>query len=102
MVSYFASVMKGKLCVIFNDDKFNHDGKKNVVVFGVNKIMVYATVDPLTGAVTEAQPVLNPGPVGGKGSEMYLRPDVFLKADDSHCIIRAENNEKYRMAWVGF
>lgn len=102
MVSYFASVIKGKLYVIFNDDKFNHDGKKNIVVFGVNKIMVYATVDPLTGAVTEAQPVLNPGPVGGKGSEMYLRPDVFLKADDAHCIIRAENNEKYRMAWVGF
>jgi hypothetical protein len=102
LVSYFASMIKGKLHVIFNDDKSNHDGKKNIVVFGSTKIIVYATVDPLTGAVAETQAVSNTGPVGGKGAEMNLRPDVFLRADDTHCIMRAENNEKYRMAMVGF
>lgn len=102
MVSYFAAVIKGKLYVIFNDDKYNHDGKKNIIVFGSNKIVVYATVDPVTGAVTETKPVGFTGPVGDKGGDMLLRPDVFIKGDDTHYMIRAENRSGYRMGTVSF
>lgn len=102
MVSYFASVIKGKIYIIFNDDKYNHDGKKNIIVFGSNKIVVYATVDPVTGAVTETKPVGFTGPVGDKGGDMLLRPDVFIKGDDTHYMIRAENRSAYRMGAVSF
>jgi len=33
---------------------------------------------------------------------MYLRPDVFIKLDDTHCIVRAENNTYYRMGTIEF
>lgn len=102
MVSYFASVINGKLYFIFNDDKTNHDGKKNIIVFGSNKIVVYAMVDPATGATAETKPVGFTGPVGDKGGDMLLRPDVFIKGDDTHYMIRAENYKAYRMGLVSF
>jgi hypothetical protein len=101
-VSYFAAIVKGKLQLIFNDDKYKYDGKKNIVVLGSTKIVVRALVDPLNGAAEEPQAISNTGPVGGKGSDMYLRPDVFIRADDTHYIIRAQNNASYRMGWVAF
>jgi hypothetical protein len=47
--SYFSSVMKGKLYVIFNDEKYRYDEKKKAIVFGGSpRIAVYATIDPNT------------------------------------------------------
>lgn len=102
-VSYFGSVINGKLYIIFNDDKNRYDEKKKAITFGGTvRIVVYATVDPATGAVTPAQPIPNMGPVGGKESTMLTRPDVFLKVDENHYIIRAENRDEYRMSRVSF
>lgn len=101
-VSYFYGVAKGKLYLLFNDDLHRYDGKKNVVVFGVKKIVVYATVDLNNGAVAETQPVPGTEPVGGKDAEMWLRPDVFIKAGENRFLIRAENPSKYRTGVFSF
>jgi hypothetical protein len=101
-VSYFGSVIKDKLYIIFNDEKYKYDEKKKAIVFGSNRIVVYATVDPEKGTVTPAQPISNMGPVGGKESNMLTRPDVFMRVDETHYVIRAENTDSYRMAMVQF
>ncbi len=102
-VSYFGSVIKDKLYIIFNDEKNRYDEKKKAIVFGGSpKIVVYATVDPDKGTITPAQPISNMGPVGGKDSNMLTRPDVFLRVDENHYIIRAENRDDYRMGKVTF
>ncbi len=101
-VSYFAAVINGKIYIIFNDDKYKYDDKKRIFIAGSPKIVVYATVDPTTGVATETKALLNTAPIGGKTGDMLLRPDVFLKQDESHYIIRAENPSIYRMGLVGF
>ncbi len=101
-VSYFHGVANGKLFLLFNDDLYRYDGKKNVVVFGVKKIVVYTSVNLATGDVAETQPVPGTAPVGGKDAEMWLRPDVLVKAGENRFLVRAENGEKYRVAVFGF
>jgi hypothetical protein len=88
--------------LIFTDEKSNYDEKKKAVVFGSNKIGVFASVDAATGVLTTGSPIPNMGPVGGKDGDMLLRPDVFLNIDERHFLIRAENRESYRMADVSF
>ncbi len=101
-VSYFAAIIKGKINIIFNDDKYKYDDKKRIFVVGSPKIVVYTTVDPATGTAAETMALLNTGPIGGKSGDMLLRPDVFIKVDENHYIIRAENTTIYRMGLVSF
>jgi hypothetical protein len=101
-VSYFASVINGKIYLIFIDDKYKYDDKKKLIVVNSPKIVVYAIVDPVTGTAAETKAVSNTGPVGGKTGDMLLRPDVFVKLDATHYIIRAENRDIYRMGTVTF
>lgn len=101
-VSYFGDISHGKLLILYNDDKYKYDVKKKAIVLGSNRIVVYAMVDPLTGAVQPSAPVDETGPVGGKGGDMLLRPDVFMKMADGKYIIRAENTEIYRMGIAAF
>lgn len=102
--SYFSSVMKGKLYVIFNDEKYRYDEKKKAIVFGSSpKIAVYATIDPNTGVAAETRPIANFPPLfGEKEPGMYLHPDVYMKLNDNQCIIKAENTDLYRLGMVGF
>ena len=102
-VSYFGAIMKGKLYIIFNDEKSNYDEKKKAIIFGGSpKIIVYTTVDPVTGVAAAVLPVSNTGPVGGKSGDMNLHPDVFIKLNDNQCVIRAESADLYRMGLVNF
>jgi hypothetical protein len=99
-VSYLADIINGKIVILFNDEKHKYD-EKTPIVFTPYYIGVYQTVDPVTGEVAKGNP-LSTEPVGGKGGDMLLRPDVFMKLDATHYIIRAENVRIYRMAKVSF
>jgi hypothetical protein len=101
-VSYFGNIINGKLYLIFNDDKYRYDGSSKAIHFGSTKIIVYATMDPSTGVVSKTLPVSNTGPVGGKGADMWLHPDAFLRINESQFVFRAENNNIYRMGLVNF
>lgn len=101
-VSYFAAVIKDKILIIFNDDKYKYDDKKRIFIVGSPRIIVYTTIDPATGTVAEAQPIPNTGPVGGKGADMLMRPDVFLQTGENQFVIRAENPSIYRMGKMSF
>lgn len=102
-VSYFAEIIKGKLVLIFMNDKDDFDEKKKVVVFGgTPKVIAHVGVDPVTGKAAAMKPILNTGDVGGKGGDMYLRPDVYLRTGETSYIIRAENTSIYRMGKLSF
>ncbi|MEO6669625.1 MAG: hypothetical protein ABIN36_09140 [Ferruginibacter sp.] len=99
-VSYFAAIVKGKLQIVFMDNLSRYDGKK--ISINTPNIIVYTSMDPTTGKAEKPQPVLKPGPVGGKEGDSYLRPDAFLKMDENKFIIRAENGTGYRMGMMAF
>jgi hypothetical protein len=102
--SYFSALMKGKIYVIFNDEKYKYDEKKKAVIFGGSpKIAVYATVDPNTGVAASTKPMaFIPALYGEKETPMFLHPDVYLKLNDNQCIIKAENTDLYRFGMMGF
>ena len=99
-LSYFAAMVKGKLQIVFMDNYSRYDGKK--LSINTPNIIVYTTMDPITGKAEKPQPVLKPGPVGGKDGDSYLRPDTFLRANENKFIVRAENGSGYRMGMMGF
>ena len=94
-LSFFGTMVKGKLQLVFMDNFSRYDDKK--ISINTPNIIVYTSVDPVTGKAEKPQPVSNPGSVGGKGGDSYMRPDVFLKTGDGQYIIRAENSSSYRM-----
>jgi len=102
--SYFSALMKGKIYVIFNDEKYRYDEKKKAIVFGSSpRIPVYATIDPNTGVAAETRPIANFPPLfGEKEPAMFLHPDVYMKLNDNQCIIKAENTDLYRLGMVSF
>ena len=102
--SYFSALMKGKIYVIFNDEKYKYDEKKKAVIFGGSpKIAVYATVDPNTGVAASTRPMaFIPALYGEKETPMFLHPDVYLKLNDNQCIIKAENTDLYRFGMMSF
>ena len=100
-VSYFAAISKGQLLVVFNDDKYNYDLQK-IIAINSPKVIAYTTVDPVTGKADYNKRVPVYGPVGDRDGDMYLRPDVFIKLDDSRYVVRAENNMNFRMGTVNF
>ena len=102
--SYFGELMKGKIYVIFNDEKYKYDEKKKAVIFGGSpRIAVYATIDPNTGVADATRPIVNfPALYGEKEPAMYLHPDVFFKLNNNQCIIKAENTDLYRFGMMGF
>lgn len=99
-LSFFGAIVKSKLQLVFMDNFSRYDDRK--ISINTPNIIVYTTVDPVTGKAEKPQPVSNPGPVGGKGGDSYLRPDVFLKTGDGQYIIRAENGSSYRMGTMLF
>ena len=99
-LSYFAAMIKGKLQIVFMDNYSRYDGKK--LSINTPNIIVYTSMDPTTGKTEKPQPVLKPGPVGGKDGDSYLRPDTFLKAGENKFIVRAENGSGYRMGMMRF
>ena len=102
--SYFGAIMKGKLYIIFNDEKYKYDEKKKAISFGSSpRIAVFATVDPITGVAADTKPIANfPALTAEKEPAMYLHPDVLMKISDTQCIIKAENTDLYRLGMVGF
>ncbi len=101
-VSFFAAIVKDKLRIVFVDDKYKYDDKKRIFIVGSPKIIVHSTVDPTSGTATATLPVNNTGPVGGKGGDMLMRPDVFLQIDGNRFIVRAENPRISRMGLLSF
>lgn len=99
-VSYFAAIVKGKLQIVFMDNFSRYDNKK--ISINTPNIIVYTTMDPITGKAEKPQPVSKPGPVGGKEGDSYMRPDVFLRMDENKFIVRAENGNGYRMGTISF
>jgi hypothetical protein len=100
-LSYFAAIVKGKLVIIFNDDKYNYEPKK-IISINSPKVVAYATIDPVTGETAQKMRIMNTGPVGDRDGDMYLRPDAFLKLDATHFISRADNYTNYRMGIISF
>lgn len=100
-ISYFAGIVKGKLVVIFNDDKYNYEPKK-IISINSPKVIAYASIDPETGQATDKKRIMNTGPVGDRDGDMYLRSDVFLQLDTTHYIVRAENSQDCRMGTISF
>jgi len=99
-VSYFAAVVNGKLRIVFMDNFSRYDNRK--ISINTPNIIVYATIDPVTGSLEKPVPVSKPGPVGGKDGDSYMSPAVFLKTGDNKYIIRAENRNDYRMGQLVF
>lgn len=100
-VSYFAGIVNGKLLLVFNDDKYNYELKK-ILVINSPKVIAYTSIDLLTGIAVQNTRVPIFGPVGDRDGDMYLRPDVFIKLDETHFIVRAENNINFRMGTISF
>jgi hypothetical protein len=99
-VSYFATMVKGKLWIIFNDDKYKYESK--AISINSPKVIAYTVFDPVTGVAGNKTRVAVFGPVGDKDGDMFLRSDVFIKMDETHYLVRAENGIDYRMGTVSF
>jgi len=101
-VSYFGALVNGKIVVIYNDFGYKYDGKKHVAVAMPSKIPVMSYVDAQTGSLIKTIGLFNSDGVGGRSGDMLMRPDVFLRADETHYIIRAENILNYKMGIISF
>lgn len=100
-ISYFAAMVKGKLLIIFNDDKYNYESNRAIVI-NSPKVIAYAIFDPVTGVAAAKMRIPVFGPVGDRDGDMYLRPNTFIKIDETHYQVRAENNIDYRMGTISF
>jgi hypothetical protein len=101
-VGFFAGLVNKKLLLIYHDDENKYDEKNKTVVFNPIKIPVLLEMDFLTGTTQRAIGLFNTSGVGGRKSDMLMRPDVFLKLKENEYIIRGENRETYKMGKVVF